>query len=154
MTHKITTFLWFDQQALEAAEFYISIFPNSRIDSINYYSEGGRGETGKVMTVNFTLDEVSFTGLNGGPVFQFNPAISFVVTCEDQAEVDHYWEKLGEGGKYVECGWLTDRYGISWQIVPAALMRLLNDPDTEKAKRVTQTMLKMKKLIISELENA
>jgi predicted 3-demethylubiquinone-9 3-methyltransferase (glyoxalase superfamily) len=154
MSQKITTFLWFDAQALEAAEFYTSIFRNSHIDGVSHYAEGNREEAGKVMTVSFTLDGMEFTALNGGPVFQFTPAISLFVACESQAEVDHFWEKLGEGGKYLECGWLTDKYGISWQIVPTALMQLMNDPDPARAKRVTEKMLKMKKLIISDLEAA
>lgn len=154
MSQKITTFFWFDQQALEAAEFYTSLFPNSHIDDIAYYTEGSRGEAGRVMTVSFTLDGVSYTALNGGPVYHFTPAVSMVVSCENQAEVDYFWDKLGEKGEYVECGWLTDRFGLSWQVVPTALMNLLKNSDPEKAGRVTQAMLKMKKLIISDLENA
>ena len=154
MLQKITPFLWFDNQALEAAEFYASIFKNSHIDDIGYYSEGNHREAGKVMTVSFSLDGSHFTALNGGPEFHFTPAISFFVTCDSQEEIDYFWEKLGKNGEYVQCGWLTDRYGLSWQIVPSILPKLLGNPDPEKAKRTTQAMLQMKKLIIKDLEDA
>jgi predicted 3-demethylubiquinone-9 3-methyltransferase (glyoxalase superfamily) len=154
MLQKITPFLWFDHQALEAAEFYASIFKNSHIDDIGYYAEGNHQPAGKVMTVSFTLDGVHFTALNGGPEFHFTPAISFFVTCDSQEEIDYFWEKLGKNGEYVQCGWLTDRYGLSWQIVPSILPKLLGNPDPEKAKRATQAMLQMTKLIIKDLEDA
>jgi predicted 3-demethylubiquinone-9 3-methyltransferase (glyoxalase superfamily) len=154
MISDITPFLWFDDKAEEAARFYISVFPDSHIDQVNRYDEAGPGPAGTVMTVSFTLRGRPFVALNGGPVFKFNPAISFVVDCEDQAEVDRYWSLLSSDGAEGQCGWLTDKYGLSWQIVPTALGRLLGDPDPERAKRATAAMLKMKKLVIFELEVA
>lgn len=151
---KITPFLWFDHQAEEAAGFYTAIFPNSKINKVLRYSEAGPGPAGTAMTVEFQLDGLSFVALNGGPHFKFTEAISFVVNCETQAEVDSYWEKLSSGGAMVECGWLKDKFGLSWQIVPTALPKLLANPDPAKAKRVMQAMLKMKKLDIRALEEA
>ena len=151
---KITPFLWFDGQAEEAANFYTTIFKNSKIESIARFGEGGVGEAGKVMTVTFQLDGQEFTALNGGPEFKFTPAISFYVDCKTQAEVDKLWEKLSAGGQKSQCGWLTDKYGVSWQIVPDILIKLMNDPDAEKASRVTQAMLKMTKIEIAELQRA
>jgi len=151
---KITPFLWFDHQAEEAAAFYASIFPNSRIIKVIRYGEAGPGPAGSAMTVEFELDGQSFVALNGGPHFKFTEAISFVVNCQTQEEVDDYWEKLSEGGTPVECGWLKDRFGLSWQIVPTALPKLLSDPDPEKAQRVMKAMLTMKKLDISGIEQA
>lgn len=152
--------LWFDHQAEEAARFYTSIFKNSRIGKINRYGkEGheihGRPE-GSVMTVEFELDGHRFTALNGGPVFQFNEAISFQVLCDTQEEVDHFWEKLSQGGdpKAQQCGWLKDKYGVSWQIVPTALVAMLHDPDAGKTQRVMGAMLRMKKLEIAKLRQA
>ena len=151
---KITPFLWFDTQAEEAARFYASIFPNSKVGDISRYPEGMPGQAGSVMTVAFELDGQQFTALNGGPNFKFTEAVSFVVDCRDQAEVDHYWDKLTAGGQEVQCGWLKDRYGLSWQIVPARLMELASDPDTAKAGRVMQAMMKMVKIDIAKLEEA
>ncbi len=149
---KITPFLWFDSQAMEAANFYVSIFPNSKITSVAYYPEGSPGQAGSVMVVEFELDGNTFTALNGGPIYQFTYATSFYIHCKTQEEVDHYWDKLSEGGKKIECGWLQDKYGVPWQVVPDALGRLMSDPDKKKAAAVTQAMLKMTKLVIADLE--
>jgi predicted 3-demethylubiquinone-9 3-methyltransferase (glyoxalase superfamily) len=151
---KITPFLWFDTHAEEAARFYASIFPNSRILNTARYGDAGPGPKGSVMTVEFQLDGQRMIALNGGPVFKFTEAISLVVDCKDQKEVDHYWSRLLQGGQESMCGWLKDRYGLSWQIVPAVLGRLLSDPDAKKAKRVMEAMLKMKKTDIAALEAA
>ena len=157
---KITPFLWFDNQAEEAVSFYTSIFKNSRIASIARYGEEGAEASGRpkgtVMTIAFLLDGQEFVALNGGPIFKFTEAISFVVNCESQDEVDHYWEKLSEGGdpKAQQCGWLKDKYGLSWQIVPTVLITLLNDPDPEKSRRVMKAMLQMKKIDIETLKQA
>lgn len=150
----ITPFLWFDNQAEEAVNHYATIFPNSKITNVSRYGEGSPGQAGTVMTVSFELNGQEFTALNGGPEFKFTEAISFMVHCENQEEVDHYWERLSEGGEKGPCGWLKDRYGVSWQIVPTALFRLMGDPDPEKSQRVTQAMLKMGKLDISLLQQA
>jgi predicted 3-demethylubiquinone-9 3-methyltransferase (glyoxalase superfamily) len=150
----ITPFLWFEKQAEEAAKFYVSVFPNSRIKTTARYGEEGPGPKGTVMTVAFELDGQEFVALNGGPQFSFSQAVSFVVNCETQAEVDAFWEKLSAGGKQVQCGWLTDRYGVPWQIVPAALGRLLGDEDPQRSRRVMKAMLQMKKLDVAELERA
>src|SRR5262245_39525441 len=151
---KITPFLWFDGQAEEAAQLYTSIFDNSKILSVSRYSEVGPGEAGSVMTVEFELEGQRFTALNGGPNYTFTEAVSFVVSCETQEEVDEFWSKLSDGGEEGPCGWLKDRYGLSWQIVPTALMRLIGDPDREKANRVIAAMLQMRKIEIAELERA
>jgi predicted 3-demethylubiquinone-9 3-methyltransferase (glyoxalase superfamily) len=151
---KITPFLWFDDQAEEAAELYTSVFDNSKILSVSRYGEAGPGEPGSVMTVQFDLDGQKFVGLNGGPAHQFTEAVSFVVDCETQEEVDRFWSALSEGGEEGPCGWLKDRFGLSWQIVPTALPRLLTDPDREKANRAIQAMMGMKKIEIAELERA
>ena len=151
---KITPFLWFDNQAEEAVNFYVSIFPNSRIDSVARYGADGPGPAGSVMTVAFQLDGQDFVALNGGPVFTFTPAISFYVSCRTQEEVDHFWEKLTAGGEEEQCGWLKDRYGLSWQIVPTALIEMLQDPDPEKAHRVMNAMLQMRKIDIAALRLA
>ena len=155
---KITPFLWFDHQAEEAAHFYVAIFKNSRIESIARYDEeaakaSGR-RAGSVMTVAFALDGQDFVALNGGPHFKFTEAISFVVNCETQDEVDHFWEKLSAGGQEVQCGWLKDRYGVSWQIVPTVLPEMLQDKDPEKARRVMAAMLKMIKIDVAALKHA
>jgi predicted 3-demethylubiquinone-9 3-methyltransferase (glyoxalase superfamily) len=150
----ITPFLWFDRQAEEAARFYISIFPNSRITTTTRYGEDGPGPAGSIMTVAFELDGREFVALNGGPLFKFTPAVSFVVNCETQAELDAVWERLTAGGEEVECGWLRDRYGVSWQVVPASLARLLGGPDPRRAERVMKALLGMKKLDIATLERA
>lgn len=151
---KITPFLWFDHQAEQAAEFYTSVFPDSRIVKVARYGEAGPGPAGSAMTVEFQLQGQTFVALNGGPHFKFTEAISFVVNCESQEEVDMYWEKLSAGGSESRCGWLKDQFGLSWQIVPTALPRLLGDPDPAKAGRVVKAMLTMKKLDIRALEEA
>lgn len=151
---KITPFLWFDTEAEAAATFYVSIFPNSRIGKTARYSEAGPGPAGSAMTIEFELDGQPFIGLNGGPVYKFSPAVSFTIDCTDQAEVDHYWNAFKTGGQEVQCGWITDRFGLSWQVVPEALPRLLSDPDPAKAKRVAEAMFKMVKLDVAKLEAA
>ena len=151
---KIIPFFWFDNQAEESANFYIDIFKNSRINNISRYGEAGPGPKGSVMTVSFELEGQEFTGLNGGPQFKFTEAISFYVKCKSQDEVDYFWERLTEGGEEQPCGWLKDRFGVSWQIVPTVLVDMLDDPDPEKSKRVTEAMLKMKKIDIKVLEEA
>ncbi len=153
-TQKITPFLWFDHDAEEAAHHYVSIFKNSKILTVSRYGEAGPGPQGSVMTVTFQLDGVELTALNGGPHFKFTEAISLMVKCETQEEVDEYWRKLSAGGEEGPCGWLKDKFGLSWQIVPNALIRLYDDPDPEKSKRVMQAMLQMKKLDIARLEQA
>ncbi len=153
--HKIAPFLWFNGQAEEAANLYTSIFRNSRITEIQRYGEAGPGEKGSVMSVSFELEGQAFIALNGGPAFTFSPAISFFVHCETQDEVDALWTKLGEGGgEPRQCGWISDRFGVTWQIVPTALGRMLRDKDAGKSKRVMQAMLKMVKLDIAALEAA
>jgi predicted 3-demethylubiquinone-9 3-methyltransferase (glyoxalase superfamily) len=151
---KITPFLWFDTQAEEAAEFYVSIFKNSKIVKTAPYGEAGPGPAGSVMTVAFELDGQPFIALNAGPQFKFSEAISFSVDCKTQGEVDEYWEKLSAGGEEGPCGWLKDRYGLSWQVNPHILGEMLSDPDPAKAKRVMGAMLKMKKIDIAALEEA
>ena len=151
---KIIPFFWFDNQAEESANFYIGIFKNSRINNISRYGEAGPGHKGSVMTVSFELEGQEFTALNGGPQFKFTEAISFYVKCKSQDEVDYFWERLTEGGEEQPCGWLKDRFGVSWQIVPTVLVDMLDDPDPEKSKRVTEAMLKMKKIDIKVLEEA
>jgi predicted 3-demethylubiquinone-9 3-methyltransferase (glyoxalase superfamily) len=151
---KITPFLWFDREAEEAARFYASVFPNSKVGKVVRYGEAGPGPAGSAMTVEFELEGLSFVALNGGPHFKFTEAISFVVHCETQAEVDYYWDKLTAGGAEVQCGWLKDKFGLSWQIVPTALPKLLGNPDPEKAQRAMAAMMKMKKLDIRALEEA
>lgn len=151
---KITPFLWFDTQAEAAAKFYVSIFKNSKIVSTSRYGDAGPGPKGSVMTVAFRLDGQDFIALNGGPGFPFTEAISFVVDCQTQEEVDEYWTKLSAGGSEGPCGWLKDQYGLSWQIVPSALIELLSDPNPEKARRVAEAMFKMKKIDINSLERA
>lgn len=151
---KITTFLWFNDKAEEAANLYVSLFKNSKIDSISRYGDAGPGPKGSVMTVNFQLEGQKFIALNGGPHFRFTPAISLFVNCESQQEVDRLWDELSEGGRKDRCGWLQDRYGLSWQIIPAALMRLMSDPDKQKAGRVIEAMLAMDKIDVGKLEAA
>ena len=153
---KISPFLWFDHQAEEAAALYTSVFPNSKVTEVQRYGAGGPGPEGAVMVVRFELDGQELTALNGGPQhFTFNESVSFVVDCKDQAEIDHYWDSLtADGGEPGPCGWLKDRYGLSWQIVPVALSDLLSDPDPERSRRATQAMLKMSKLDIAELRAA
>jgi predicted 3-demethylubiquinone-9 3-methyltransferase (glyoxalase superfamily) len=151
---KITPCLWFDTEGEEAARFYTSVFPNSKVGKITNYGSAGPRDEGTVMTVEFELDGQPFVALNGGPDFTFSEAISFQVSCKTQQEVDAYWDKLAEGGEEGPCGWLKDKFGVSWQIIPTALPRLLSDPDTEKAQRVMATMLEMKKIDIDALERA
>src|SRR6266480_150095 len=155
---KLTPFLWFNNQAEEAVKFYTSIFRNSRIGKIARYGEEGKRLAGRpkgsVMTVEFQLEGQPFVALNGGPLFKFTEAVSFVVNCRTQAEVDRFWKKLSAGGKKVQCGWLKDRFGLSWQIVPAVLGQLLSDKDAAKSQRVMQAMLKMVKLDIKKLKDA
>ncbi|MDE2196921.1 MAG: VOC family protein [Gammaproteobacteria bacterium] len=157
---KITPFLWFDSQAEEAAKLYVSIFKNSKLGQVSRYGKEGyevhKQPEGRAMTVQFELDGQAFTALNGGPVFKFNESVSFQVHCDTQQEVDHYWNALSAGGdsKAQQCGWLKDKYGLSWQIVPNVLGKLLGDPDPVKSGRVMQAMLKMKKLDIAELQRA
>lgn len=150
----ITPYLWFDSQAEEAARFYCSVFRNSRVVSVSYYGENMPMPAGTALVVEFELDGQAFAALNGGPVFHFTEAISFLVNCEDQAEVDRLWKNLTAGGEEQPCGWLKDRYGVSWQIVPTILAQLIGDPDPVKAARATQAMLKMKKLDIAALQRA
>jgi predicted 3-demethylubiquinone-9 3-methyltransferase (glyoxalase superfamily) len=150
----ITPFLWFNSQAEEAAALYSSIFPNSKILKVLRYGEGGMGPAGSVMTVDFELDGQPFTALNGGPLFKFTEAVSFVVNCRTQEEVDHYWNELSAGGAESQCGWVKDRFGLSWQIVPTVLTEFLGDPDAKKSQNVMQAMLGMKKLDIAALKQA
>jgi len=151
---KITPFLWFDGKAEEAANFYVSIFKNSRIVSVSHFGEGAPGPKGTVMTARFQIEGQEFVALNGGPHFTFTPAISFFVNCETQQEVDELWEKLSEGGEKGRCGWLKDKFGLSWQIIPSALGRLMGDKDPAKSKRVMQAMLQMSKIDIAGLQRA
>ena len=151
---KITPFLWFNGQAEEAANLYTSLFKNSKIGNIARYGEAGPGPKGTVMSVTFQLNGQEFIALNGGPQFTFSPAVSFLVSCETQEEVDRLWEKLSEGGRKDRCGWLQDKYGVSWQIVPSVLGHLVQDKDAEKSKRVMKAMLQMDKLNINGLKDA
>ena len=155
VTNRISLCLWFDGQAEEAANFYVSIFKNSRITAISHYGEGGPGPKGSVMVVGFALDGQDFTALNGGPMFKFNEAISLMVNCETQAEIDHYWDKLtADGGRPVQCGWLKDKFGISWQIVPTVIAALMQDKDSAKSQAVMAAIMQMVKLDIAALQKA
>ena len=151
---KITPFLWFDSNAEEAVNFYVSVFKNSKVLKVARYSDAGPGPKGSVMTVEFELNGLEFVALNAGPTFKFTEAISFVVNCETQEEVDYYWERLSEGGEKSHCGWLKDKFGLSWQVTPTILGKLMTDNDSEKAKRVMETMLQMDKLDIEPLQRA
>jgi predicted 3-demethylubiquinone-9 3-methyltransferase (glyoxalase superfamily) len=151
---KITPFLWFDDKAEEAMNFYVSIFKNSKVGRVTRYGDAGPGPKGTVMSAAFVLDGQEFFALNGGPLFKFTEAISFFVNCETQQEVDQLWEKLSEGGEKSRCGWLKDKYGLSWQIIPSVLGKMLQDKNAEKAKRVMTAMLQMEKLDISRLQQA
>jgi predicted 3-demethylubiquinone-9 3-methyltransferase (glyoxalase superfamily) len=154
MRDRFTTCLWFDGQAEEAAEYYTSIFPTSKIGEIGRYSEAGPGVPGSVVAVEFEINGEKFVGLNGGPEFKFNEAISFQMFCKDQDEVDHYWNTLTEEGEESVCGWLKDKYGVSWQVIPEGLLELISDPDPQKAKRATEAMLSMRKLDIGAIRRA
>jgi predicted 3-demethylubiquinone-9 3-methyltransferase (glyoxalase superfamily) len=151
---RITPNLWFDTQGKEAAEFYVSVFPNSEIRNISYYGDAGPREAGTVLTVDFVLDGQPFTALNGGPQFTFDEATSFLINCKDQEEVDYYWSKLTEGGEESQCGWLKDKYGVSWQVVPEAMEELFTDPDQGRAQRAMRAMLRMKKIDLAAIRAA
>ncbi|OBA98126.1 hypothetical protein A5662_16350 [Mycobacteriaceae bacterium 1482268.1] len=150
----ITPSLWFDDNLEEAAEFYTSVFPNSSIEELHRTTEAGPGEPGRVLSGLFVLDGTRFLGINGGPHFQFSEAVSFMVHCKDQSEVDYYWDRLVDGGEESQCGWLKDRFGLSWQIVPDRLFELTNDSDPARAAAATRAMLGMGKIVIAELEDA
>jgi predicted 3-demethylubiquinone-9 3-methyltransferase (glyoxalase superfamily) len=151
---KITPFLWFDGKAEEAANFYVSIFKNSKLGTVTRYGEAGPGPKGTVMVATFQLEGQEFIALNGGPQFKFNNAISFVVNCETQEEVDRFWERLTEGGEEIQCGWLKDKFGLSWQIVPTILPKLIADKDAKRSQSVVKAMLQMKKIDIQGLKQA
>jgi len=151
---KITPFLWFDSQAEEAANFYVSLFKNSKIGEARRYGDAGPGPKGSVMTITFQIEGLEFVALNGGPHYKFTPAISLFVDCQTQEEVDRLWEKLAEGGRKDRCGWLQDKYGLSWQIIPNVLMKLMGDPDPAKSNRVMKAMLQMDKIDIQRLQQA
>lgn len=150
----ITPSLWFDDDLEEAMRFYIGIFPNSSIEYVNRYTEAGPGTPGDVLSAGFNLNGTRFVGINGGPVFSFTEAVSFLIECADQTEVDYYWNALVAGGQESQCGWLKDRFGLSWQVVPTRLYELLSDPDQTRAAAATQAMLGMRKIVIAELEAA
>ena len=154
MQQRITPNLWFDTRAEEAAEFYVSVFKNSRIVDVSRYTDAGPRPAGMVMTVEFELDGQRFVGINGGPEFTFDEAVSFQVNCEDQAEVDYYWERLTDGGEESQCGWLKDRFGVSWQVVPEGIAEIFGDPDRERATRAMQAMFGMRKLDVDALRRA
>ncbi|MFE0136432.1 VOC family protein [Streptomyces sp. NPDC059037] len=151
---RITPNLWFDTQGEEAAKFYVSVFPNSKITHVSHYGEAGPRPAGTVLTVEFVLDGQPYLALNGGPEFTFNEAVSLSIDCADQEEVDHYWTKLSEGGEEGPCGWLKDKFGLSWQVVPQDLVKLLADPDAGRAQRAMKAMLGMKKIVVAELHKA
>jgi predicted 3-demethylubiquinone-9 3-methyltransferase (glyoxalase superfamily) len=151
---KISPFLWFDDQAEEAMNFYVSVFKNSKAGKVTRYGDAGPGPKGSVMTASFELEGQQFTALNGGPHFKFTEAVSFFVNCETQEEVDELWGKLSEGGQTQQCGWLKDKFGLSWQIIPSVLIELMNDPDPQKSQRVTEAMLQMTKIDIAKLRQA
>jgi predicted 3-demethylubiquinone-9 3-methyltransferase (glyoxalase superfamily) len=154
MQQKITPNLWFDTRAEEAASFYVSVFKNSRIVDLTRYTDAGPREAGMVMTIEFELDGQRFVGINGGPQFTFDEAVSFAITCEDQDEIDYYWEKLTDGGEQGPCGWAKDRFGLSWQVVPTGMEEMLNDPDPARAQRAMQAMLGMRKIDIAGIRGA
>ncbi len=154
MSGKPTPFLWFDGKAEEAANFYVSLFENSKIRSVSHYGEDTPGTPGTVMTVAFELDGQEFVALNGGPEYKFTPAVSFMIDCKTQAEVDRFWDRLSEGGQTNQCGWLQDKFGLSWQVVPSVLMELLQDDDDKKSDAVMQAMLKMTKMDVKTLREA
>jgi predicted 3-demethylubiquinone-9 3-methyltransferase (glyoxalase superfamily) len=151
---RITPNLWFDTEALEAAEFYCSVFPDSKVTNVTHYGQAGPREAGMVLTVDFVLDGQEFTAINGGPEFTFDEAVSFLINCTDQEDVDYYWDKLTEGGEEVQCGWLKDKYGLAWQVVPEGMLDLFNDPDKTRSDRAMRAMLGMKKLDLAALQGA
>jgi len=151
---RITPNLWFDTQSEEAAEFYVSVFPNSKITNVTHYGEAGPREPGMVLTVDFVLDGQEYTAINGGPEFTFDEAISLLINCADQDEVDYYWAKLSEGGEEGPCGWLKDRFGLSWQVCPVEMVEVLNDPDPNRSERAMRAMLGMRKLDVAALKAA
>jgi predicted 3-demethylubiquinone-9 3-methyltransferase (glyoxalase superfamily) len=151
---KITPNLWFDKEGLEAAEFYVSVFPNSKVTAVTHYGETGPGEAGTVLTVDFVLDDQEYTAINGGPQFTFDEAMSLLINCADQEEVDYYWDKLTEGGEESQCGWLKDKFGLSWQVCPVGMNEMLNDPDQSRSERAMKAMLGMKKIDLAALEAA
>jgi predicted 3-demethylubiquinone-9 3-methyltransferase (glyoxalase superfamily) len=151
---KLTTCLWFDTEGEEAANFYVGIFKDSKLGRVGRYTEAGRGPVGAVMAVEFELNGQQFVALNGGPQFTFNEAISLVIPCADQDEVDYYWSRLSEGGQEVACGWLKDKYGLSWQVVPTVFLDMISDPDPKKARRATEAMLAMTKFDVAALQKA
>ncbi len=150
----ITPSLWFDHNLEEAATFYTSVFPNSRIESLNHSTDAGPGEPGSILSASFVLDGTRFIGINGGPQFPFSEAVSFTISCKDQDEVDYYWDRLTDGGEESQCGWCKDRFGLSWQIVPVRLYELVSHPDPAQATAATQAMYGMRKVVIAELEQA
>lgn len=154
MTQRIVPNLWFDTEALPAAEFYVSVFPDSRVASVSRYTEAGPGPAGSVLAVEFDLDGQRFVGINGGPQFPFTEAVSFQVDCENQEEIDYYWDRLTDGGQEVQCGWLKDRFGLSWQVVPKGMAEALNDPDPARATRAMTAMLGMVKIDLAALRAA
>ena len=151
---KLSACLWFDNQAEDALTFYRSVFPHATVGTILRYTEAGPGRQGSVLTASLEIDNMSFTLLNGGPHFTFNEAVSFVINCESQEEVDGYWNKLLEGGQAQQCGWLKDKFGVSWQVIPVQLLEMMSDPDPDKARRVTQAMMQMVKLDLNVLQRA
>ncbi len=151
---RITPNLWFDLEGQEAAEFYVSIFPNSKITNVSHYTDAGPRPAGTVLTVDFVLDGQEYTAINGGPDFKFDEAISLLINCADQAEVDYYWAKLAAGGEEGPCGWVKDRYGLSWQVVPVGMMELFNDPDKSRAQRAMAAMLTMSKIDLAAITAA
>jgi predicted 3-demethylubiquinone-9 3-methyltransferase (glyoxalase superfamily) len=151
---RIAPNLWFDTEGLQAAEFYLSVFPNSEITNVTHYGDAGPGTAGTVLTVDFVLDGQEYTAINGGPNFTFDEAISLLINCADQDEVDHYWAKLSAGGEEGQCGWLKDKYGLSWQVVPGGMGEILGDPDPERSHRAMQAMLEMKKLDLAAMRAA
>ncbi len=154
MAQKITPFLWFDSNAEEAMNFYVSVFKNAEVLSVSRYGEAGPGPAGAVMVASFRLEGQEFLALNGGPKFRFTEAVSFLIDCASQEEIDHYWDRLSEGGEQGPCGWLKDRFGLSWQVVPSILSEMLQDQNRERANRVMQAMLQMTKMDIAKLEHA
>ena len=151
---RITPNLWFDTQSLEAAEFYVSVFPNSKITNVTHYGDAGPREAGMVLTVDFVLDGQAYTAINGGTQFTFDEAVSFLISCADQDEVDYYWDKLTEGGELSQCGWLKDKFGLSWQVIPVGMEDLMKDPDPERSRRAMEAMFGMVKIDLAAMQAA